>query len=254
MAVVLFLAAALAVCLWGGFTQGWDWTGVGDQQRPLALDEPARGADRVRHPPARPAQPTRCERRQGAARRTSIAFVAFIVVGYAVPLEWTVSPETPVGLVDASPPARGNHQRPLPPRGAAVRTAALRRWRVLLVAFLVVVYYGYAAPWEWTGFTGNTLLDGSSSSCPMIFPTLVVPRGRCLVHRERRSAASLRRLRRLRRPRPTPKTLSAQSCSAEGRWRLLDARGQQLPGQPGSSRTTERLAGRERSPAPAMRC
>ena len=32
MAVVLVLAVALAVCLWGGFTQHWHWTGVGRHQ------------------------------------------------------------------------------------------------------------------------------------------------------------------------------------------------------------------------------
>jgi hypothetical protein len=46
--------------------------------------------------------------------------------------------------------------------------AAVDRWMRMSAAgtgtvFAIIVIAGYAIPWAWTGFTGNTLWDGSTS-------------------------------------------------------------------------------------------
>lgn len=197
MAVVLFLAVALAVCLWGGYTQGWAWTGVGDQETlwhwmnllavpiafatlPLVLRSHAR---------------MRTERKV-LLSVLLIAFVAFVIAGYAVPLEWTgFTGNTlwdwltllllPAAIISVR--FLREEQQLGPPHYAV--------GGVLVVAFLVVVYYGYAAPWDWTGFTGNTLLDWLQLLIvPIVFPTLVVPAVAAwfTATRERREAEAAR--------------------------------------------------------------
>ncbi len=178
MAVVLVLAVALAVCLWGGFTQHWHWTGVGRHQTlwhwmnllavPIAfatLPLVLRSHGRMR------------TERKVLLALLLIAFVAFVTVGYVVPLAWTGFTGntlwdwlTLLLLPAAIISVRFLHEeRQFGPPHYAVGG-------VIIVAFLVVVYYGYAAPWEWTGFTGNTLLDWLQLLIvPLVFPTLVVP-------------------------------------------------------------------------------
>ena len=165
------VVAAFAVVLWGGYTQGWTWTGVEDTQTLwdwLQL---------LLVPIAFATLPIWLRRHEKIRRDRKImlvgallAFAAFVAAGYLVPWEWTGFPGNtlwdwltllllPVAIVSV----RFLH---------AERTLLLRHYVIgalLAVVFVVVVICGYLVPWEWTGFTGNTVIDW--------FKLLVLPIG-----------------------------------------------------------------------------
>lgn len=166
------------VVLWGGYTQGWAWTGI------TAQDTLWHWLQLLLVPIAFAALPTLL--RQHRAMRTerkllmtglTVAFVAFVIVGYAVPLTWT-------GFT-------GNTLWDwlslllLPIAITSVRFLLAERaitWvhygvgAMLLAALGLLIACGYLVPWAWTGFTGNTFVDWVQLLIlPVLFPTVVVP-------------------------------------------------------------------------------
>ena len=176
--LTLAVLAAFGVVLWGGYTQGWDWTGISQQDTlwhwmqlllvPIAFAAlPALLRDR---------SAMHIERKL-LMFGLAAAFVAFVIIGYSVPLEWT-------GFT-------GNTLWDwlslllLPMAIISVRFLHAERtlnWvhyssaAVLLAVFCMIVLGGYLVPWDWTGFTGNTFVDWLQLLVlPILFPTVVVP-------------------------------------------------------------------------------
>ena len=166
------------VILWGGYTQGWAWTGI------TAQDTLWHWLQLLLVPIAFAALPTLL--RQHSAMRTerkllmaglTVAFLSFVVVGYALPLTWT-------GFT-------GNTLWDwlslllLPIAITSVRFLRAERtitWvhygigAMLLATFGLLIVCGYLVPWSWTGFTGNTFVDWVQLLIlPVLFPTVVVP-------------------------------------------------------------------------------
>jgi hypothetical protein len=172
------LVAAFGVILWGGYTQGWDWTGVSDK------DTLWHWMQILMVPIAFAALPGVLQDHQvlHLGRKLMmlglvVLFVGFVIVSYVVPWDWT-------GFT-------GNTLWDwlslllLPIAITSVRFFRKERtltWAhygsaaVLMAGFAVLIFFGYIAPWNWTGFTGNTLLDWVQLLLlPVLFPTVVVP-------------------------------------------------------------------------------
>ncbi len=172
------ILAGFGVILWGGYTQGWEWTGI------TAQDTLWHWLQLLLVPIAFAALPMllrqhkqmRIERKLLMLGMT-LAFVAFVIVGYAVPLDWT-------GFT-------GNTLWDwlslllLPIAITSVRFLRVERTitrthycigAVLLAALGLLIACGYLVPWAWTGFTGNTFVDWLQLLIlPVLFPTMVVP-------------------------------------------------------------------------------
>lgn len=177
-ALTLVVLAAFGVVLWGGYTQGWAWTGI------TAQDTLWHWMQLLLVPIAFAALPTLL--RQHRAMRTerkllmlclSVGFVAFVVVGYAVPLTWTGFTGNTLWdwLSLLLLPIAITSVRFL----RAERTITSVHYCIgalLLTAFGLLIACGYLVPWAWTGFTGNTFVDWVQLLIlPVLFPTLVVP-------------------------------------------------------------------------------
>jgi Na+/H+-dicarboxylate symporter len=173
---VVILIAAFGVILWGGYTLGWEWTGVSDK------DTLWHWMQILMVPIAFAALPgvLRDHQAMHIGRKFMIfglvvLFVGFVIVSYVVPWNWT-------GFT-------GNTLWDwlslllLPIAITSVRFLRSERtltWAhyasaaVLLAGFGVLVVFGYVAPWDWTGFTGNTFLDWVQLLIlPILFPTVV---------------------------------------------------------------------------------
>jgi hypothetical protein len=172
------VVAALVVVS-GGYLGGWQWTGfrgneqVWDWLQLLLL------------PVAFATLPLwlRYANRIGRARRLAYGvavagFAVFVVVGYAVPLDWT---------------GFGGHDLwdwltllLLPAMLITVQTWSSTTRTVRLhhqvaigalgTAWILTVIGGYAWAWTWTGYQGNTLWDWLALLLlPLIFPTILAP-------------------------------------------------------------------------------
>jgi heme/copper-type cytochrome/quinol oxidase subunit 4 len=169
----------LVVLLIGGYAGDWAWTGFGDNDTlwdwlhllllPVAIATiPVWLRDR--------------EHLDLRIRRlivaTFAAFVVLVALGYLVPLDWTGFEGNTLwdwlGLTL------------LPFALATVRLwpdlqpRVLRRHMVaaLAVAWILValILFGYLRPWEWTGFTGNTLWDWINLVlAPLLLPLVLMP-------------------------------------------------------------------------------
>lgn len=178
VAALGLFGVGLAVMLYGGYEQGWTWTGVdGDKTLwdwlQLLLLPVAFGSLPL------------LLRRKGPMRRsrrvllvaTVGAFAGLVLAGYLVPWDWTgfsgntlwdwltllLLPVTIAGV-----------------RWFREERQVTRRHRVIaataLLGFAAVVAAGYLVPWAWTGFTGNTAFDWLKLLLlPVLFPTVVVP-------------------------------------------------------------------------------
>ena len=176
--MTITVVVAFGIVLWGGYTQDWEWTGVTDQDTlwhwlqllmvPIAfatLPLVLRGHQRMR------------PERKALLAVLVVAFAAFVIAAYAVPFEWTGFPDQrlwdwltllllPAAIISVRYMWR---ERKLGVFHYAVGAAVVS-------GFIVLVLFGYLAPWEWTGFTGNTLLDWIQLLfLPIVFPTVVVP-------------------------------------------------------------------------------
>jgi hypothetical protein len=173
------LVVAVLVVLSGGYMGGWQWTGFrGNEQvwdwlqlllLPLAfatLPLWLRYAHRI-------------SRTRRAAYGVAVAGVTiFVVVGYAVPLDWTgfgghklwdwltllLLPATLITVQTWS---------------STTRTVRLHH-RVAIgalgAAWILTVIGGYAWTWTWTGYQGNTLWDWLQLLLlPLVFPTILAP-------------------------------------------------------------------------------
>ncbi len=170
--------AAFAVILWGGYTQGWAWTGVSDQDTlwhwmQLLMVPIAFAALPV---VLREHQAMRVERKLLMVG-VAVAFVAFVVVSYVVPLDWTgFTGNTlwdwlsllllPIAIISVR----------FLRAERTITWAHYTSFAVVLIGFGVLIVFGYVAPWDWTGFTGNTFLDWMQLLIlPILFPTVIVP-------------------------------------------------------------------------------
>jgi uncharacterized membrane protein len=176
---LLVLAATTAIVLFGGYAGGWGWTGlqsngqVWDWLKLLLLPVA------VATVPIWLSYGERMSRHRKLAFVAAIvAFIAFVVAGYLVPISWTgfsgnnlwdwltllVLPLAVVSIgawPSSSRQIRGTH--------IAVLSA-------LGVAWLVTVVGGYAASWQWTGYPGNTLWDWIQLLlAPLVITTVLVP-------------------------------------------------------------------------------
>ena len=174
----LCVLMGLGVAIWGGYAKGWAWTGVTDK------DTLWHWMQILMVPIAFACLPV-VLRKHGAMRRSRkilmlavlAAFVVFVIVGYTVPLAWTGFPGN--SLWDWM------SMLLLPIAITSVRFLRTERkisayhlvaGALILIGFAVLVAFGYMAPWKWTGFTGNTLLDWLQLLLlPILFPTVVVP-------------------------------------------------------------------------------
>jgi hypothetical protein len=174
------LLVVFAVVLWGGYSHTWSWTGINGGTATLwdwlhLLLLPVA----VAVLPVWFRHDTRVSARTKRWSLGALAvFAGLVVVGYLVPWAWT-------GFL-------GNtlwdwlNLAVLP---LAVLTLPwvfeLRhRWEArhsfvagtLLVVFIALVVGAYAAPWSWTGFTGNTLWNWLNLLfLPLLLPALIVP-------------------------------------------------------------------------------
>jgi len=116
--------------------------------------------------------------RRQALGAAVLAFTAFVLVGYLVPLTWTgfrghtlwnwlTLVILPITITTATVwPKTGRSFRP------AYRAAA----GALGVAWIVTVIGGYAGHWAWTGYPGNTLWEWVQLLlAPIAIATFVVP-------------------------------------------------------------------------------
>lgn len=173
------LAVAVLVVLWGGYVQGWQWTGfrgnkeVWDWLQLLLLPVLVgtiplwiKHTDNIT-----------------TAWRTAYlagiaAFGAFVAAGYLIPWHWTGFPGRtlwdwfellllPAAVVTA--PFLPSLIRSLRAYHKAVIACLALGWTATIIG-------GYALGWSWTGYQGNTLWDWLQLLLlPLIVPTLLVP-------------------------------------------------------------------------------
>jgi hypothetical protein len=194
-----FILAGLAtfvVLVIGGYAGNWAWTGFSDNDTLwdwLSL---------LLLPFVIATIPIWLEHGEYLDRRVKIvilavvgAFAALVVLGYLVPLKWT-------GF-------QGNTLWDwLKLFMLPFAIATIRLWSDLkprlstrhyvmglieLGVLIAVVLAGYLVPWEWTGFTGNTLWDWTALLLvPLLIPTVLMPAARQFLTMgvtERREAA-----------------------------------------------------------------
>jgi uncharacterized membrane protein len=174
-----FGAVALVVLLIGGYAGDWAWTGFSDNDTlwdwlellllPIVIATlPIWLHDRELMDP---------RVRRGFAIG-GVVFVVIVICGYAVPWDWTGFSDNrlwdwlgllllPLVLVTV-----GSWEK--------LRPQVVRKHIVgvsfLLSVLVAVVILGYVAPWEWTGFTGNTLWDWIQLvAVPLLLPLVLMP-------------------------------------------------------------------------------
>jgi hypothetical protein len=178
---IICLAVAVAVLLWGGYVQGWSWTGFKSNNQlwpwlKLLLLPVAIGTL-----PLWIQHPEYMSRARWIAYATAAAaFTALILAGYLVPLNWTGFPGNslwdwlgltllPIAVVSA------------PYLLSLLRSLRENHKREIMVAVVVAVWAltvvgGYAWNWTWTGYQGNTLWDWLGLLLlPLLVPTVLVP-------------------------------------------------------------------------------
>lgn len=172
------LVAALIV-LWGGFTQGWTWTGFQHN------DQLWSWLHLLLLPVVVGTIPLWIEHGEFISRTRSLAYLflvagfgVFVAAGYLVPLRWTGFPGNtlwswfqlillPVALaaVGVWPSARRS-------LGAVPRLMI----GLAVAGWAVTVAGGYDFGWRWTGYAGNTLWDWLQLLLlPVVIP-VVLPR------------------------------------------------------------------------------
>ena len=178
---IALIAAAVAtiVVIVGSYAGGWSWTGlkkngqVWDWMQLLLLPV-ALGTFPLWLRFSGDMSPAR-RKALGAA---VVAFAAFVLAGYLVPLAWTgfrgrtlwdwlTLIVLPVTITIATVwPKTGRTVRPFYALAAAV----------LLAMWIVTVIGGYAGDWTWTGYPNNTLWDWVKLLlAPIAITTFVVP-------------------------------------------------------------------------------
>ena len=173
------LSVAALVALWGGYTQGWEWTGfraneqLWDWLRLLLL------------PVVIGTIPLWIEHSDYISRGRRMiyiagiaAFTGLVVAGYLIPLNWTgFSGNTlwdwlelillPVAVTSA---------RFLPSALRSLRPFHNGVIALIVLGWAVTIIGGYALSWYWTGYQGNTLWDWLGLLLlPLLVPLILVP-------------------------------------------------------------------------------
>jgi len=178
------LAVALLILLWGGYVQGWPWTGFKSNNQlwqwlQLLLLPVAIGTLPlwIQHPEYL------SRKRRMAHLAVGAAFAALVIAGYLVPLNWTGFPGNtlwnwleltllPIAVVSA------------PFLLSLLRSFGENQRREIMVAFVAALWVltivgGYAWHWTWTGYEGNTLWDWLGLLLlPLLVPTVLLPTAR----------------------------------------------------------------------------
>ncbi|MGO9080475.1 MAG: hypothetical protein ACLQDY_15760 [Streptosporangiaceae bacterium] len=170
---------AVLVTLWGGYIQDWTWTGF------QANDQLWDWLNLLLLPLVVATIPLWIERPDSISRgrrvtylALAVAFTAFVIAGYLIPLRWTGFPGNtlwtwfelillPVAV--ASIRLLPSVIRTLDPYHKPLFTS-------MAVVWVITVIGGYALSWTWTGYQGNTLWDWLQLLLlPLIVPTILVP-------------------------------------------------------------------------------
>jgi hypothetical protein len=179
LALVLIAAIAFAVYVWGGYAEGWSWTGLSsdvtlwDWLEGLALPVTV-GVVPLLLRYREHLGPTH----MATAVLALAVFVALVLAGYLLPMRWTGFTGNTLWdwLSLALLPlviATATLWHP-PPRWSTRHVALVTTGAVLAV---LLVLGGYLVPWGWTGFTGNTAWDWIKLLLlPVLLPTIVMPR------------------------------------------------------------------------------
>ncbi len=176
-------AAALVVVLWGGYIQGWHWTGfrvngqLWDWLNLLLL------------PVVLGAIPLWIQDKDhiGKGRRVIyavviVAWTGFVIAGYLIPLNWTgFRGQTLWDWFELLVlPAAVTITMTLTSMRVRRSKACLRPYQNAFIAALaagwvVTVIGGYVLRWRWTGYAGNTLWDWLQMLLPLVFPAILLP-------------------------------------------------------------------------------
>ena len=174
---------ALLVALWGGYVQGWRWTGF------RANDQLWDWLNLLLLPVALGTIPLWIQNKEyiSRARRITygaviVAWTGFVIAGYLIPLNWTgfhgqtlwswfelvLLPVT-LTITMALTSMRVRKARSLRHYQKGIIVA-------LAVGWIVTVIGGYALRWTWTGYSGNSLWDWLKLLLlPLVFPTILLP-------------------------------------------------------------------------------
>ena len=180
------LAVAVLVALWGGYAQGWKWTGF--QANGQLWD----WLNLLLLPVVIGTIPLWIQHRDyiSRSRRVThgvviVAWTGFVIAGYLVPLNWTgFSGHTlwdwfellllPAGL--AATMALTSMRVPLSKVLRSLRPYQAGIMAALAAGWIATVIGGYALRWTWTGYAGNTLWDWLQLLLlPLLFPTILLP-------------------------------------------------------------------------------
>ena len=178
---IICLAVAVAVLLWGGYVQGWSWTGFKSNNQLWQWLQLLMLPVAIGTLPLWMQHPEYMSRARRIAYATAAAaFTALILAGYLVPLNWTGFPGNtlwnwleltllPIAVVSA------------PFLLSLLRSFWENQKREIMVAVVVAVWAltivgGYAWNWIWTGYQGNTLWDWLGLLLlPLLVPTVLLP-------------------------------------------------------------------------------
>lgn len=180
------LAVAVLVALWGGYAQGWKWTGF--QKNDQLWD----WLTLLLLPVAVATIPLWIQDRDyiSRGRRVTygvliVAWTGFVIAGYLVPLNWTgFHGQTlwdwfellllPAAL--ATTMALTSMRLPLPKVLRSLRPYQKGIMAALAAGWIVTVIGGYVLGWTWTGYAHNTLWDWLQLLLlPLLFPTILLP-------------------------------------------------------------------------------
>ena len=175
--------ATLVVVLWGGYIQGWSWTGF--QANGQLWD----WLNLLLLPVVLGTIPLwiQYKRYIGEGRRVIyaaviVAWTGFVIAGYLIPLTWTgfgtkklwdwltllaLPTAVTITVTLISRPPRWPKPRPRPSQKALLAALA--------AGWIVTVIGGYALGWNWTGYAGNTLWNWLGMLLPLVFPIVLRP-------------------------------------------------------------------------------
>lgn len=170
---------AIAVALWGGYVDGWGWTGFRTNDQlwdwlhllllPVTFATLPLWLQHADH----------FSRARQRAYGTAIAvFSLFVLAGYLLPLAWTGFPGNTLWgwLTLILLPATLITIRAWPTTGRDFTAKHGAIVSTLFVLWIVTIIGGYALAWSWTGYEGNTLWDWLQLLLvPIVFPTIVIP-------------------------------------------------------------------------------
>jgi hypothetical protein len=173
------LAVAGLVVLWGGYADGWNWTGFSANNQlwdwlhllllPVVVGTIPLWIKHGNYV---------SRARRAAYASITAAFALFVTFGYLLPLHWTgfagntlwnwfelLLLPMAVAVVGVWPSLR----RSLRPHHVGVLA-------LLCVGWVISVIGGYALRWSWTGYQGNTLWDWLGLLLlPLLVPTILLP-------------------------------------------------------------------------------